>query len=307
MKRKVIQLAGKTHVLSLPCKWVRQYGVKKGDELNLIEHKSSLIINLDKAPDYGRIEVDVSGKNPMIKRILGALYKSGYCEVEVRFSTLLELKQVKEVIREEFIGFEVVDQGKNYLVFKKVSNLESTDYEVMMRRMMRIIIQTSEHIIEAVVNKDYDWLTSIVLIDKDVNKIADFCRRILNTVGNKNYKRTGPGYFIVEQLEKISDMYRDISSYLSEHKIKGELLSSQVIGLFKQTNKFFKMFYELYFNFDLDSFVLFGKQRYLLQKRFEQILGESKFGKNDLKVIMYLNFVVESTFDLNGPILGIKM
>jgi len=33
MKRRVIFLAGKTAVLSLPVKWVRQCGINKGDEL----------------------------------------------------------------------------------------------------------------------------------------------------------------------------------------------------------------------------------------------------------------------------------
>ena len=37
MKRNVIQLAGKTLVVSLPSKWVKLNSVKKGDELNVLE------------------------------------------------------------------------------------------------------------------------------------------------------------------------------------------------------------------------------------------------------------------------------
>ena len=34
MKRKVIQIANSTQLISLPRKWSQKYGVKKGDEIN---------------------------------------------------------------------------------------------------------------------------------------------------------------------------------------------------------------------------------------------------------------------------------
>ena len=34
MKRNIILMGGKTHVISLPLKWVKKYGIKKGEDIN---------------------------------------------------------------------------------------------------------------------------------------------------------------------------------------------------------------------------------------------------------------------------------
>ena len=44
MKRKAIQLASQTIVVSLPAKWVRQQGIKKGDEIDVEERGKELVI-----------------------------------------------------------------------------------------------------------------------------------------------------------------------------------------------------------------------------------------------------------------------
>jgi len=48
MKRKIIQLAGKTMVVSLPAEWIRKFKVNKGDEVELKEEGKRIIINTDK-------------------------------------------------------------------------------------------------------------------------------------------------------------------------------------------------------------------------------------------------------------------
>ena len=60
MKRKVIQLAHSTAVISLPSKWVKKYGVKKGDEIEVGEEESRLIVTAEQtgSPKKQEIEVD---------------------------------------------------------------------------------------------------------------------------------------------------------------------------------------------------------------------------------------------------------
>ena len=44
MKRKAIQLANQTLVISMPSKWVKEQGIKKGDEIDVEEKGKRLMI-----------------------------------------------------------------------------------------------------------------------------------------------------------------------------------------------------------------------------------------------------------------------
>ncbi len=298
MKRKAIKLASNTLVISLPADWVRRKKLEKGDSIDLEEFEGKLILSSKKISPEGRIYVNISGMDPMIKRILGAFYKSGYDEVKVSFSSIKELKTIQEVIREEFLGFEVIDQKKDYLIFKKVSHIEPREFHNMLRRMFLIILSMADDSLEAIQKRDKEWLKAIALHDKDVNKIADFCRRVLNTTGAEGFKRNPPAYFIVEQLEKIGDLYRDICTY---HCVNPKRMSKKMIKLYSDINKFFRDFYKLFFGFDMDLLKSFARSRDLLKKRFDDSLSEK-----DVKTLILLFSVLESTFDMNGSLMAVN-
>jgi len=300
MRRKAIQLANNTLVVSLPAGWVKKSSISKGDEIEVSETEGKLILSSSKPIGSGRIEIDVSGMDPMIKRILGALYKSGYDEVRVRFSNIHELKTIQEVVREEFLGFEVVDQKKDNLTFKLVSTIEAKEFNTMMRRMFLIILSMADDSLEAIKKDDKEWLEAIALHDKDVNKIADFCRRILNTTGAEGYKRIPPAYFIVEQLEKIGDMYRDICKLHSKNTVKP---SKELIKIYTDTNRFLRTFYEICFAFDMEELRNFADERYRLREEFNTLFKKSK----EPRTLFFLNTVVESTFDMNGPLMAVSL
>jgi len=300
MRRKAIQLANNTLVVALPAGWVKKSSISKGDEIEVSETEGKLILSSSKPIGSGRIEIDVSGMDPMIKRILGALYKSGYDEVRVRFSNIHELKTIQEVVREEFLGFEVVDQKKDNLTFKLVSTIEAKEFNTMMRRMFLIILSMADDSLEAIKKDDKEWLEAIALHDKDVNKIADFCRRILNTTGAEGYKRIPPAYFIVEQLEKIGDMYRDICKLHSKNTVKP---SKELIKIYTDTNRFLRTFYEICFAFDMEELRNFADERYRLREEFNTLFKKSK----EPRTLFFLNTVVESTFDMNGPLMAVSL
>src|SRR3989338_3538999 len=84
MIRKVIQLAGKTSVISLPLPWVRKYNIEKGAELELIERGREIIIKTNKDLQIDRIVININDLDEQsIKWTLSALHKFGYDEIEV--------------------------------------------------------------------------------------------------------------------------------------------------------------------------------------------------------------------------------
>ena len=68
MKRKVIQLAGRTFVVSLPTSWAREWDVKKGEELELIEDGPRLILSTEKSRQSKKGLIDLSKSKKSLSR-----------------------------------------------------------------------------------------------------------------------------------------------------------------------------------------------------------------------------------------------
>ncbi len=301
MRRKVIKLGDDTLVVSLPSAWARQHKIRKGDELEAEEQGARLIIYPLAARKDGKVSVDVSGARPMVKRILGALYKVGYDEFEVRFESPEELSAIKEVMS-EFVGFEIVEEGKSQVTVRNVSHIIPDEFDSMFRKMIFVIGNMAQEGLACAKSKDWKRLQMVASSDADVNRYADFCRRVLNTLGHKVVKRAAPSYFLVEQLEKIGDGFRDICLFCSANKIQ---LSEQAAIAYSNTADFFRQFMALHAKFSIAALTEFARRHYELKVELEKLLQSSD--RKELPVVALLKSVESDIFDLNGALMAEKL
>ena len=298
MKRKVIQLARKTHVICLPSVWVHQYNIKKGQELDIEEKGRSLLISAHGDLGESVKHLDISGfSRALIRRCLGTLYKVGFDRFEVHFSNPREYADAQEVIYEEFLGFEIVNQEKNTFSVRQLTHIEAEGLEVVLRRIFRIIQGMANDSIEAIKKKDKDWLTSIALRDLSINKLADFCRRILNKQGLMEQQKAAPLYFIVETLEKIGDAYRDYARQAAETIPQEKTL----LDFHQKINIFFNSFYDLFYTFSLINVDKFLTTKTELEKQFHTLFKKSRTAQI---YYLYLYSILYMVYDLNGPLMA---
>jgi len=80
MKRKVIQIANSTQLVSLPRKWALEQGIKKGDEINVSIIGNALLINTDRDSSTKKeIDLDVTDVDrTTLINVIRALYRKGY-------------------------------------------------------------------------------------------------------------------------------------------------------------------------------------------------------------------------------------
>lgn len=301
MKRKVIQLAGKTLVVSLPSKWARNYGVKKGAEIDVEERRASLFISLgdDTSNIDKSVAVDISGLGSMTKRVLGALFKVGYDEIDISFQSVKELEDIQQVLKDEFVGFDVVERSRSSIKLKNVASINYDDFDRILRRTFMLIEQMSSESLEAIKTKDAKWASNIAFMDRDVNRYCDFCRRVLNMKGYLVTQRVAPYYCIVEQLERIGDGYRDVCRLFARKPFE---LSANLKGLYDDINDYFKIIHKLHYDFDLKKMSSFGDMSGKLSDRFEKAIKAAK--KEEVFVVSKLNSIRENLFDMNGVILA---
>jgi len=298
IKRSVIQIANSTQLISLPRKWSQKYGVKKGDELEIEENGSDLIIRTKREISSIAVEIDFKGQESLIHRAISSIYKAGYDEIKILFEKPSELELVQSTINQELIGFEIVDEGKNHIIAKQVSNIEHSEFDAMLRRTFIFLLSTADEALETLKTNNRSAFKNLVFRDITINKLTDYCRRSLNKK-ESHFKHTGPGYTIIELLEKIGDDYKSICAYCSENSIKTSKFTIQIVSeinqLLRDTNK-------LFYDFNLNEMRKFLERKNIIDKT--TIAWSKIIRKDEVLLLLHSNSLAKNIFDLNGPIMA---
>ena len=250
MIRKVIQLAGKTSVVSLPLAWVKKYGINKGDELELEERGREIVIKVGNAVELDKVTIDVADLDKQsLKWTLSALHKFGYDEIEILYEDPEDLKVLQQMIKDILMGFVIMQQTSKKVVLKSVSNDLESEFDMTLRRSFLVTISLGESLVEKIKNGDA-VLDDLISLEQTNNQLTNFCERMLNKKGHKDYRKTCFYYVIIWNLEKVCDQYRDLCEILNGKKVDENFLS-----LLEKTNFIFKEYYSLFYKFDVKSLV----------------------------------------------------
>jgi len=303
IKRKVVQHGPSTLIVSLPAKWVKKQGIKKGDEIELYIKNNLLLISSGK---HAKTDIDqetsinIGGKKKITHRLISALYKAGYNKVTINFDNHHELQVAQSTISNELIGFEIINESKNFLTAKQITTINDEEFNNMLRRTFLFLLSIAEDSIESLKKKDVQTLQNITLRDTNVNKLTDYCRRAVNIKGIHLFKgRPSPVYYIIEQLEKIGDNYRDICKFCASNNI---FPSKNTLIIHDMLNKFLRKFYELFYKFDLIALEEFMGYKTEIGSQIQN--STLKCSKNEIKIIMYYYSLLYNIFDMNGPLMA---
>ncbi|MBI2133346.1 AbrB/MazE/SpoVT family DNA-binding domain-containing protein [Candidatus Woesearchaeota archaeon] len=248
MKRKVIQLAGKTLVVSLPSKWAKKLGIKKGDELEIEE-------KFDKLVATARKSIDIEKTSIMIKQDIGkevqrwaisAIQKSGYDEIEILYETQATAKIIQDLVKEVFVGFAITEQSGNRTVIRSIAQELESEFDTILRRAFLVTMALGEGITDYLGLKKKEELKELLALEQTNNQLCNFCERMLNKKGFKDYRKTTFAYVIVWNLEKICDTYKEIIHEISQSKE----VDSIEKDLIAANNRLLRTYYELYYKFD---------------------------------------------------------
>lgn len=256
MKRSVIQLAGKTHVISLPSKWVKKYNIKKGDELEISEEDAGLRISCNNKEKERKISIDITDFNAtLIWHSLLSLYKEGYDEIDVHFdNTKTRYEKTDEIvvvlhllqdITDYCMGMEIVKHGKNNCVLREVSKVKANEFNILFRRMHYSILNLLNDGVDAINNKDYELLKTLAEhSEKSINKLTCTCIRAFNKDNNNSHSNL----VLVYNLENIGDYINNIFEYI-EHSKKD--ISDESKKLIAETQRIFLEYNNCFYKGDL--------------------------------------------------------
>ncbi len=230
--RKVQLTGGSTLTVSLPKEWIRAFGIKPGDYLEIqFQPDGSLKLMPQKSvAEIYNVEMYVDedmSESVMIREFISR-YLAGYDIIKVNFhDKKLYLKDVlKGVMNKKMIGMEVIEESVNSLTVQCLAKHSTLPVLTALKRMGNITLFMLNDFIRALEQGSKEILKSIVERDDTVDKFYIFILRQLKmtTLGLlspadiklKDLRECLGLRLVVKSIERIGDHIANSSKYMYE-------------------------------------------------------------------------------------------
>ncbi|HLC66619.1 MAG TPA: hypothetical protein VJK52_03180 [Candidatus Nanoarchaeia archaeon] len=246
MKRRVMQIADSTQLISLPRKWSLQNSVKKGDELDVELNGNKLLITYGGQQPSRAAMIDFQQLGNFNKNYLSIAYHMGFDEVEIRFDEPKNFEEIQDRVK-DCIGFEIVDQGPQYCLIRSITDVSNDEFDKVLRRVFLMLQALAKNSFDALSRGDFRHLDEVRALERTNNRLTDFCRRTLNKKGYPDAIKLPIIYSLICDLERIADDYKHICDYYMQHPTKpGE----GILRCFVQVNQYLETFAQVFYKFE---------------------------------------------------------
>ncbi len=304
MKRKVIQVAGKTLLVSLPSSWAKKYGVKKGNEIDVIEEGKTLKIVTDSQPEAKKISIDVSKQSKtVVKWILSALYKKGYDEIEIIYEKPEIAETIQKNVRTFMTGIMISEMTKKRCVIRTASKDIDSEFDPALRRAFLVTLELAGAAIDCIKRNDMETLNEKLDLEVINNQLTGFCERILIKKGLPENDRTIFYYVVTWNLEKVCDEYRNICKFVLENPIKN--IDCAILDVFELVNGFLREYYELFYHLDMQKLNSFSEKRDKIKTAVKTALKKN-ISLNEKIVVNYLSSTASRIEDFSASTIGLN-
>lgn len=203
MKRKVNLVGQNTLTVSLPTKWVKSNNIKKGDEVDVGEDDSRLVISKSfiKQKKSIRISIETEGKR-YIRSWIGRLYRYGYSEILARIESPELIGDIKNSVN-NLIGADIVDfEDNNCRIRIFPVNEEELDFDKYLIKMFHTL-RYMFNIVEEDINSDrFDNENTLTELRDNNWKIKDYIAReaFLENISYEEFSILNTLIFVYEKI-----------------------------------------------------------------------------------------------------------
>lgn len=294
MKRKVVLHGPSTLTISLPANWVKKFNIKKGEELDVVEHGKELRINTNSIT-FEKKQIDLENLERLGRSYVTSSYRQGYDEIDFTYGDSNYIKTIQNIITRETTGFEIIRQYGNSCTIKDLTGHSRDEFNTALRRIWLLLLDLSNESLVAIKKNNPKELKNIKLMDYSINKFSNYCLRILIKKSHYDFKKTPLYYYFVKSLEEIADQYKDLCNFHSENLKK---IDKDLLELFDKTNSHLNSLYELFYKYD--------------KQKIEELFRETKLTNNEIsdsdnKLAFYLSSICRDIRNLLPLIVEINL
>ena len=251
MKRSIVQQGPSTLMVSIPMKWVKKYGLKKGMQIEVEENGRGLEISTNSKKEPKKKEINLINSNVgYIWREISSAYLSGYDEIKVNYDSIKIYEIMEKKLLPILLGFETVEHGDRYCILRQVLEENPNEFETFMRRIFLNLIHTSKQYISIL--ETGENIDTIFSLEKTNNRQTYYLRRMLTKEGFKKQEKTNFVSILVFLLEQLMNEYK--YSIWELEKRKNKKAQKVIINHYKQIHEKIELIYDLYFSYTPESF-----------------------------------------------------
>jgi hypothetical protein len=239
--------------------------LKKGQEVDVEEQGNELVVRTEKKINNDSKRVNIDEILPVSRRYINALYRRGVDEIEIHYNKEHELEGIKKALNNELSTFEIVKKDGKICLVKSISEVEEREIDNLIRRTLILLKEMVTDLEEAYDKKNKEKLKDILELEALNNRLTNVLRRAINKSGYKHYQNTILIYLLVDQLEKAADELRDFS-------LTFDLKSKNVRELLTSLEKFFSLFYDVFYNFSNEKISEFETQGMAFIKKCKNLM-----------------------------------
>ncbi len=295
MKRKVVKQGTSTLTVSLPSKWVHRFDLKTGDEIHIEEKDDALLLSSLSPHAIDKKMIDLSNLEPLVDRCILGAYHAGHDEIRLVTPAQQDISQFKKVIA-ELIGFELVEEGKNYCVLRDISGSSDKEFDNLYRRVFLLIKNMAEEGAVLIKENKFDALLEQIEKDKEVNKFTNVCLRHLNKRGYKEFTKTQAIFSVLQRLEEVGDEYKALLKRVHAEKMN---FTPALHKFFGEVTALFGDCYEFSFRQTKPRAVAIANTYAGLKSELEEAMTKVQ-NPQHLKVLFHLNAIADKTVRIQG-------
>lgn len=277
MKRKLIQLAKKTLVVSIPNEFVEKFNLKKKEEVEVKEIRGNLLVKPTTKNKIKKITFNIDKMNKkLIEDLLFFSNTLGYDEITIKYNEDTDLSFIEDLTN-QIEGLAVMKQTKNSATFKHLSQEHAQQFNEILKRAFDVTESLAENILEMVKKGNYKTLKNLFPLEYSNNKLTSCCSRILLNGDYDEHSKVPFLFTLNWNLEIIADFYRRICYDLAINNKKKINLSKDTIECIEKVNELFLMYRKLFNKLNtegiIDSFTLKNQLGDLVEKVFDNKKG----------------------------------
>ncbi len=287
--------------ISLPSKWVKMHGLKKGEEVELQEDEGKLVVIPEGVSEESKkTEVALSLDTfSFVRTMISNSYKKGFDTIKINYTDKKFIPLIHEVVT-NLTGLELVDSGANYEIAQVISEENQQQLDTLTRRTFLLIKQMLELLLEDISLSKYENREQINQMRINLTRITDFCKRALRKF-KKHEENTTFIYLIIWSLEKISNEIYYLYNVLAENKPK--TVSKDAAEFAANVKELFSRYYDSFYAKDIKMLeeVSMQKDKLLFQDLQKMLL---KSIKTDSFILHHTANIARRIQDMVGPSVG---
>ena len=275
MRRKIIK-QGQSYTLTLPKQWIEQVQLQEKDEVTIEEQDLKLIISTQTGPKpKKRVTLTFTNEDLLeikpyrwIQRLYSIYYKQGIDEIIFKSKNQDILKYTEERTS-NFIGFEVINRGKDFIEIKDVVGGASQEFPTILNRAFLIINILADESFALIEKKDFVQLAQLLNIEKTNGKLTDYCKRLLAKDNFPNHNQEKYYYALITENERLADQFKYIIEHITKNKVT---LSPATKNAYQRINQLVHLFYESFCKYNPEKLKDIARERDVLTATLKDLM-----------------------------------